>query len=189
MDPLLDTLYYILTTAILQNFRTRADIHLGHGLVLRGEQRREMELSDLGCLDVPDQGPSPCSAPCSLFVCEDEYDGQEALHGRDEASRSSYCPVGAVAQLHCWRWECSGEEPPDFSSRRSWYDIKLLVGEDARKPLSYPQQLDCIWAVFVACAIVSVEKTHAMRGSAVRAAELHGVTQEQVSSPFFDSTI
>ena len=149
-----------------------------------------MELSDLGCLDVPDQGPSPCSALLARFSsAKTNTTGKKLFMGAMRHRDPRICPVGAVAQLLCWRWECSGEEPPDFSSRRSWYDIKLLVGEDARKPLSYPQQLDCIWAVFVACAIVSVEKTHAMRGSAVRAAELHGVTQEQVSSPFFDSTI
>ena len=49
--------------------------------------------------------------------------------------------------------------------------------------LAYLAQLQEIMRIFEAAAISSVEKTHAMRGCAARAAELHGVAEPQVSPP------
>jgi hypothetical protein len=119
------------------------------------------------------------------------------------------CSHGALAQYLFWRFHVSGEEPPSFQSRRAWYDTKLLVttastakatanrtsakrksqggkpggGEWAwyETELSYLAQFQEIWRIFETAGITSVEKTHAMRGCAARAAELHGVPDPQVS--------
>jgi hypothetical protein len=145
-----------------------------------------MELSDLCLVDSfsSREGPTPCCALVARFSSgKTNQMGKKQFMGAMRHRDPRLCAMGAVAQLLCWRWEMSGEPPPDFSSKQAWYRLKLLVGEDVCKPMSYPQQLDCIWEIFVACGIVSIEKTHAMRGSAARAAELHGVSQEQVSPP------
>jgi hypothetical protein len=119
------------------------------------------------------------------------------------------CCHGALAQYLFWRFHISGEEPPSFRGRRGWYDTKLLVttastakatanrtgakrnlvgskpggGEWAwnETELSYIAQAQEIWRIFETAGITSVEKTHAMRGCAARAAELHGVPDPQVS--------
>ena len=120
------------------------------------------------------------------------------------------CSHGALAQYLFWRFHVSGELPPSFQSRRAWYDQKLLVTtattakatanrtgasrkSQGEKPgggswawneteLSYIAQVEEIWRIFDAAGVTSVEKTHAMRGCAARAAELHGVPDPQVSS-------
>jgi hypothetical protein len=119
------------------------------------------------------------------------------------------CSHGALAEYLFWRFEVSGEAPPSFRSRRSWYDLKVLVttarSEKATanrtgalrkgqgdKPgggpwawneteISYIAQVREIFNIFETAGITSVEKTHAMRGCGARAAELHGVPDPQVS--------
>ena len=61
----------------------------------------------------------------------------------------------------------------------------MLVGKDKNEQISYPTQLDNIFRAFVAAGILSVKKTHAMRGCGARGAELHGVSEKQVSLPLF----
>ncbi|KAM4062021.1 centromere DNA-binding protein complex CBF3 subunit [Hirsutella rhossiliensis] len=59
-----------------QNLRTRVDLLFGHYYLLRGENRRKMELADLSLLDYPpSEGPTPCS-------CLDWY-RIKVLVGRD----------------------------------------------------------------------------------------------------------
>ena len=120
------------------------------------------------------------------------------------------CSHGALAEYLFWRFHVSGEEPPSFRGRRAWYDIRLLVttattakaaanrtsvkrkSQGTGKPgggqwgwneteLAYIAQVQEIWRIFETAGITSVEKTHAMRGCAARAAELHGVPDPQVS--------
>src|SRR5260370_39168118 len=51
-----------------QNLRTRADLLLGHYYLLRGENRRKMELADLSLLDYPpSEGPTTCGYLVSLL--------------------------------------------------------------------------------------------------------------------------
>jgi hypothetical protein len=91
------------------------------------------------------------------------------------------CVLGALAQYFFWRWHVSKEEPPSFRRRSDWYRTKLLVGRDKFKELSYPTQLDEIFRAFCEAGIDSVDKTHAMRGCGAKWAELHGLSERQVS--------
>jgi hypothetical protein len=51
-----------------QSLRTRADLLLGHYYLLRGENRRKIELADLSLLDYPAaEGPITCSYLVSLL--------------------------------------------------------------------------------------------------------------------------
>ena len=114
------------------------------------------------------------------------------------------CSHGALAGYLFWRFYVSGEEPLSFRCRRAWYDMKLLVTTAVTKKatanrtgavrkrhgdkpgggswawnetdLSYIAQVREIWRIFDTAGITSVEKTHAMRGCAARAAELYGVS-------------
>jgi hypothetical protein len=101
---------------LLQNLRTRVDLLFGHYYLLRGENRRKMELADLSLLDYPaSEGPTPCSCLVSLLqdgklnkTAWKEFMG--ALRHRDPL----LCTQGALAQLLFWRWHVSGEAPPSF---------------------------------------------------------------------------
>jgi hypothetical protein len=51
----------------LQNLRTRVDLLFGHYYLLRGENRRKMELADLSLLGYPpSEGPTPCGCLVSV---------------------------------------------------------------------------------------------------------------------------
>lgn len=132
--------------------------------------------------------------------------GRKEFMGSMRHKNPILCSHGALAQYLFWRFHVSGEQPPSFQRRKTWYDIKALVTTAATpkatanrtsakgtgKPgggewswneteLAYIAQLQEIWRIFESAQVTSVEKTHAMRGCAARAAELHGVPNAQVS--------
>ena len=166
-----------------QNLRTRVDLLFGHYYLLRGENRRKMELADLSLLDYPpSEGPTPCGCLVSLLqdgklnkTARKEFMG--ALRHKDPL----FCSQGALAQLLFWRWHIAGEAPPSFQRRRDWYRIKVLVGRDREQELSYPTQLQETWRIFGAAGLVSAKKTHLPRRVGAQDAETHGTSLAQIS--------
>jgi hypothetical protein len=166
-----------------QSLRTRVDLLLGHYYLLRGENRRKMELADLSLLDYPSaEGPTACGCLVSLLqdgkmnkTARKEFMG--ALRHKDPL----LCTQGAVAQLFFWRWHVAGEAPPTFRRRSDWYRIKVLVGQDREQELSYPTQLQETWRVFGAAGVVSATKTHLPRAQGAKEAEIRGTSLGQIS--------
>jgi hypothetical protein len=166
-----------------QNLRTRVDLLFGHYYLLRGENRRKMELADLSLLDYPPaEGPTPCGCLVSLLqdgklnkTARKEFMG--ALRHKDPL----FCTQGALAQLFFWRWHVAGEAPPSFRRRKDWYRIKVLVGRDREQELSYPTQLQETWRIFGAAGLVAVKKTHLPRRVGAQDAETHGSSLAQIS--------
>ena len=123
-----------------QNLRTRVDLLFGHYYLLRGENRRKIELADLSLLDYPpSEGPTTCGCLVSLLqdgkmnkMARKEFMG--ALRHKDPL----FCTQGALAQLFFWRWHITGEPAPSFRQRKDWYRVKVLVGRDREQELSYP---------------------------------------------------
>jgi len=89
------------------------------------------------------------------------------------------CCQFAIAAYLFGRWHIQREPFPDFTSRRSWYDIKLLCAKDSFKALEYRTSNRQISAVYAATGIVSEKVTHS-RGSGAREAEMEGVSEAQV---------
>ncbi|KAG6996259.1 hypothetical protein FocnCong_v013425 [Fusarium oxysporum f. sp. conglutinans] len=126
-----------------QNLRTRVDLLFGHYYLLRGENRRKIELADLSLLDYPSlEGLTPCGCLITLLrdgklnkTAKKEFIG--ALRHKDPL----FCTQGALAQLFFWRWYVAGEPSPSFRRRQDWYRIKVLVGRDREQELSYQTQL------------------------------------------------
>jgi Centromere DNA-binding protein complex CBF3 subunit, domain 2/Transcriptional activator of glycolytic enzymes len=166
-----------------QNLRTRVDLLFGHYYLLRGENRRKMELADLSLLDYPaSEGPTPCSCLVSLLqdgklnkTARKEFMG--ALRHRDPL----LCTQGALAQLLFWRWHVAGEAPPSFQCRQDWYRIKVLVGQDRKQEISYATQLQDTWRIFGTAGLVSAKKTHLPRRVGAQDAETHGTSLAQIS--------
>jgi hypothetical protein len=171
------------TAHMPQNLRTRVDLLLGHYYLLRGENRRKMELADLSLLDYPpSEGPTACGCLVSLLqdgklnkTARKEFMG--ALRHKDPL----FCTQGALAQLLFWRWHIAGEAPPIFRQRKDWYRIKVLVGQDREQELSYPTQLQETWRIFGAAGLVSSKKTHLPRRVGAQDAETHGSSLAQIS--------
>jgi hypothetical protein len=92
------------------------------------------------------------------------------------------CTIGALAQYLFWRWHIAEEEPPDFSSHQAWYKLKILVGADRFKPLSYDTQADCCATALAEAGVIADLVTHVCRGSSARLAELLGVPESEVSA-------
>jgi hypothetical protein len=166
-----------------QNLRTRVDLLFGHYYLLRGENRRKMELADLSMLDYPpSEGPTPCGCLVSLLqdgkmnkTARKEFMG--ALRHKDPM----LCTQGALAQLFFWRWHIAGEAPPSFRQRKDWYRIKVLVGRDREQELSYPTQLQETWRILGAVGLTSTRKTHLPRYGGAQDAEIHGSSLGQIS--------
>ncbi|KAF6527928.1 hypothetical protein HZS61_008390 [Fusarium oxysporum f. sp. conglutinans] len=166
-----------------QNLRTRVDLLFGHYYLLRGENRRKMELADLSLLDYPSsEGPTPCGCLVTLLrdgklnkTAKKEFMG--ALRHKDPL----LCTQGALAQLFFWRWHVAGESPPSFRRRQDWYRIKVLVGRDREQELSYPTQLQETWRIFGAAGLVASKKTHLPRRVGAQDAETYGTSLAQIS--------
>ncbi|KAH7461576.1 hypothetical protein FOMA001_g19032 [Fusarium oxysporum f. sp. matthiolae] len=166
-----------------QNLRTRVDLLFGHYYLLRGENRRKMELADLSLLDYPSsEGPTPCGCLVTLLrdgklnkTAKKEFMG--ALRHKDPL----LCTQGALAQLFFWRWHVAGEPSPSFRRRQDWYRIKVLVGRDREQELSYPTQLQETWRIFGAAGLMASKKTHLPRRVGAQDAETHGTSLAQIS--------
>ncbi|XP_044723770.1 centromere DNA-binding protein complex CBF3 subunit [Hirsutella rhossiliensis] len=86
-----------------QNLRTRVDLLFGHYYLLRGENRRKMELADLSLLDYPpSEGPTPCG-----------------------------CLGPSTALL--WRWHVAGEPPRPSGAVRTGIGSRSSSGGTASR--------------------------------------------------------
>ena len=166
-----------------QNLRARVDLLFGHYYLLRGENRRKLELADLSLLDYPrEEGPTLCGCLVSLLqdgkmnkTAKKEFMG--SLRHKDPL----LCTQGALAQLLFWRWHIVGEPSPSFRRRQDWYKIKVLVGQDRQEELSYSTQLQDIWRVFGAVGLTTAKKTHLPRRVGAQEAETYGTSLAQIS--------
>jgi hypothetical protein len=91
------------------------------------------------------------------------------------------CTMGSLAQMFFYRWQIGSEPAPNFQSRSSWYRTKLIVGRTKDEEISWRQQYDDITWLFSRCGIHSHHITHAPRAAGPQDAELHGVSEKQVS--------
>jgi hypothetical protein len=152
--------------------------------VYRGDNRRQAELVDLSLLEyAEDEGPTACFAAC--LCSQSSKTNKSNMKDYNAAMRHKdvrLCTMGALAQYLFWRWHIAEEEPPDFSSHQAWYKLKILVGADRFKPLSYETQADCCAAALAEAGIIADLVTHVCRGSSARLAELLGVPESEVST-------
>lgn len=166
-----------------QNLRIRVDLLMGHYYLLRGENRRKMELADLSLLDYPpSEGPTPCG--CLVVLLRDGKMNKAAkkeFMGSLRHKDPMFCTQSALAQLLFWRWHIAGEAPPSFRRRQDWYRIKVLVGQDRQKEISYPTQLQDTWRIFGEIGLTAAKKTHLPRSSGAQHAEIHGTSLAQIS--------
>lgn len=164
---------------------------VGHALMLRGDDRRKLELADLSLDEMPkSEGPSACFAVQYMITGgKTNKTGKKDFMAAIRHKDPTLCSMGALAQLLFWRWHLAGEAIPDFSSRTSWYNTKLLVGKDKKVKISYPTQYADTWRVFEEAGILSYTITHAARGSAAMSADKAGVNESQAGDTDTDALL
>jgi hypothetical protein len=174
------------TTGPEAHLRTLVDFLLGHYMLTHGGDRRQIKISDLFTFEFTDEGPSRCMPliVTRLAGKQNQYGRLEiagALRNRDP----SICILGAVAFYLLYRWDLSSEGFPDFRTRPSWYDIKVIkgghgAGSDPAQPVAYNTQRDWITRAFTYAGITSNKKTYVGRSSGVKIAELKGINESQI---------
>lgn len=166
------------------HLRTIVDILLGHYLLTRGGDRRNVELSDLQTFELAEEGPTRC-----FPVIMTTRAGKQNQHGRLETAgalrnRDPFsCLLSSLGFYLLFRWDLTSEPFPDFTERSRWYPIRLLKssgGTSASQGLSYGSQRDWAAKAFEYAGIRSSKKTHIGRSSGAKLAEVKGVTEDQI---------
>jgi hypothetical protein len=155
---------------------------LSHYALMRGEASRKMELADIHCVKLENEGYSPCRAVVMVM-----RQGKTNQVGRIEVG--SYlrnkcvelCPHGLLAFYLFWRWHVDREPFPDFTSSERWYPLKLFkTGKDATVEMSYKVHRDAMADALKCVGINSKAKNHVGRGSGARMADLAGASEAQI---------
>lgn len=147
--------------------RNAVDHTAAYVMLLRGNNMRPMEISDLFCRPVQTamRSITPMMAVCAL-----SNQGKTNQYGRVDVHacvqhRFVHRDFHTMLALNFYqRFHVKKEPFPDLSNRRSWYPIKLLVGQDRTKPLSYSTHHGWITKAHKNCGIRISKVTHAGRG-------------------------
>ncbi|KAE8212281.1 hypothetical protein CF327_g4070 [Tilletia walkeri] len=157
--------------------------HIDHAIIGRSEDLRDRELSDFYACELPESRPQPC--PIIVATQLSSKTNKEARPERGIAARHKdveVCPVGAFGMWLLQRF--GGKDgAPDFSSRDTWYHLKLLIPEDSVDhtiAVTYETQAALLKQSFAACAITSSAVTHAMRKGGSRFAYEASCTEDAV---------
>ncbi len=160
--------------------RTAVDFLMGHMLLLRGENRRTMQLADCFPLPLKNEGPTPCSAyVCVLDNGKMNSAGRIEYAGVARHKNPLLCTMSQLAFYFFCPWNIVREPPPRFQRRQDWYDWHLLRGRDVLTPLSYEVQLEWTNKMFKAAGVTTLKKTHG-RGQGSQEAERGGVSEHQI---------
>ncbi|CAD6983165.1 unnamed protein product, partial [Tilletia controversa] len=146
--------------------RSRLDFLLSHAIMGRSEDLRGAKLSDMYSYNVPYSSPHPCHALVITFLESKANTGGRKERGIAIRHRNvEVCPIGALAMYLFYRFDVCSEDPPDFTTRRDWYDKFLLVSsKDPSSGIVWDQQAELLRKAFAELDITSSKLTHAMRG-------------------------
>jgi hypothetical protein len=169
-------------------FRFLTDFVLRHQQVLRSEVTRDTDLSELAGIEMPYESGAN-GVRCVILVTS--IDSSKTLaKGTDRHLTSGAfrhrdvlrCPLSVLACFFVLRWHNSKEQPPDFTTRQGWYDIKLCPrsATDPCAGVHSSTQYRDINKAFKSVGVSSKAKTHSGRRAAAREAERLGVDYNQI---------
>jgi centromere DNA-binding complex CBF3 subunit-like protein len=163
--------------------RTRLDIQLAHAGVLRSESNRLAELPDLFMHQLGGEEGEGSLTSCVVVMFRDGKTldvGRTDYTGLLRHKDPVLCPLASLALYLFWRFEVAREQPPNFNSRESWYNTKLIPGKQEQGSLSYETQALWTARAFADAGIHSSKITHTMRGASARIADAQGIPEDQV---------
>ncbi|KAE8266626.1 hypothetical protein A4X09_0g5726 [Tilletia walkeri] len=155
-----------------------------HAIMGRSEDLRERELSDFYSAELPHSKPHP-----SIVIVSTQLKSKSNRDARPERGVAArhrdveVCAVGALAQYLFYRFHVQNEFPLDFSSRDSWYRVKLLVDDEAKDNtvgVTWAVQAVLLRQAFDKCSISSSHLTHAMRSGGAQFASAAGCTEDAI---------
>lgn len=170
--------------------RDRLALLLCHAALLRGNNVRGMELSQLQTHVLPAHNEGYTRSVAYQLVLRNGKSNQTNnveygafLRAREVES----CAVGAMA-MHLF-YRLSGVETftpdgrtfPDLTNPEKWYRLKLLPGRGSKESaVDYNTHNAATKRAFEECGFSFTAKTHAMRGSACRMADIGGAPEESI---------
>ncbi|KAE8217791.1 hypothetical protein CF319_g8198 [Tilletia indica] len=160
--------------------RSRLEFLMQHALMGRSEDLRSAILAQTYSIMLPQSRLQSCQA----FVVT-LRSGKANTEGRNEwgvAARHrdvETCPVGALALYLFERWHLHQLPTPNFDSRASWYNEKLLVNE-GNEGVEWSDQAYLLRYAFEEAGVASSKLTHAMRSGGARFAHEAGCTEDSL---------
>jgi hypothetical protein len=122
-------------------FRDRLSFLLCHFGLMRGQDVRGLELADLIVLDLPNEGPSPCTALVMMlfqgtwtlymhstltFLGKTNQFNNREYAACVRTKDVEICPISALAMYFFYRFTMEpGSSLPDYSDRTRWFNIKV----------------------------------------------------------------
>lgn len=176
-------------------FRTQMDFLLGNRMLLRSSNRRPLDIADLFCYELGDEGLTlgEDRMPTKILVVLINK-GKANVQGNQEyrgamRHRDPLCCV--IGQLACWlfyRWHIEHEAFPDFASNEDWYDVKVLPrsSTDVTMELTYQTFNQWTSKMFDTAGIKESQTAHLPRLATALAADAMVVNKadvRQISSP------
>lgn len=141
-----------------------------------------MEFPDLQAMLLEKEGITPCHT--LVMVLKQGKTNQEGLLEFAACLRNKnvyICPQMMLSFYLFYRWHIAGEAFPEFNENRDWFDFKLTRFKlNLKKAISYDHHLHCMKEAFKAVGLHSKAKTHAMRGSGSRMAEMLGTSEAAI---------
>ncbi|KAE8228471.1 hypothetical protein CF326_g6595 [Tilletia indica] len=162
------------------SLRSRFEFLMQHALMGRSEDLRNAILAATYTIMLPQSRPQSC--PAFVVTLRSGKTNTESRNEWGVAARHrnfEACPVGALALYLFERWHILGLPAPSFSSRKSWYDDKLLVAEDSAD-ISWSDQAYLLRYAFEEVGVSSSKITHAMRSGGARFAHEAGCTEDSL---------
>ena len=165
-----------------QYLRTLTDFLTGHYFLTRGEHRLKADFADCVCIDLFREGTQRCI--CWLFIFDNgktNKTGRKQYLGSMRHKDLNICAHSALANYLFNRFHVQNEAWPDFRRLKDWDDLKLLRGDDPKKPLNRSTQRLWIQKVYDGIGFTGTKKAHMGRPSGAQWAEILGVGEQQVS--------
>ena len=188
-DQLVSLSNYFLHRNCEEGLRDRLAFLLAHYGLLRGDNARRLELADLHTVVSENEGFTRCVAfLMTLDNGKTNHDGRIEYGSFIRAKEPEACAVGAMALYFFHRFMISEEtfpgsddNFPSFKAREDWYDLRVLrAPKSPTEPINYTTHLNAINKALQACGMNLKAKTHAMRGSACRMADIGGANEANI---------
>jgi hypothetical protein len=166
----------------VRGLRDAAAFALSHALVLRGDNIRNIELSNVFVSQLQDEGPQCMAMLASVFKSKTNKVGNMDLSASIRHRDVLCCSHGWIALYLFARWNDDDEPFPDFTNNASWFDLKLFASDNSPTVAIKTQtHIKIVTRMLNRVGLeYSSKKTHITRGSAARMAELSGVPEDQI---------
>ena len=115
-----------------KGLRNVAAFAFSHSVLLRGDNIREMELANLFCVTLDDEGPEAIDIPkalvASLLKSKTNTEGRTDYSACLRHMDVRCCSIGWIALYLFVRWNpfFGIESFPDFDADRNWFEIKVF---------------------------------------------------------------